>query len=189
MCERKSDVYPEIPERRQELMGAFQMSLLPAGLLLIGSFLWYMLLLVWVGFRHGRQGWAMVAASTLIGVLVALDAWFQSEPDWLFTFPVVTLILLFGGAVFGFSLLSNYSSMTTRYGWIGRLVYALLTCLLVPAILTSDPPYHGYGYLLFGHGFASVWEALCVIEGIFWLPILLYERLCRIPKQGKPATR
>src|SRR3954468_12777039 len=98
-------------------MSLFHMSPLQAGFLLISSFLWYMLLLVSVWLRQERKGWAMVATSTLIGILVALDARFVDEPEWLFTLPVLTLILLFGGAVFGFSLVRNYSSMTTRYGW------------------------------------------------------------------------
>lgn len=64
----------------------------------------------------------------------------------------------------------------------------LLTCLLMPAILTSDPPEQGYGYLLLGHGFASVWEALWVIEGLFWFPILVYEGLCRLRAPGTSSA-
>lgn len=97
-------------------MSLFHMSVLTEGFLLLGVVLWYALL-VWAVLRHGpQQGWAIVAASILIGILVALDAWCGNEPEWLFTLPVVTLILLFGGAACGVSLVRHYASMTTRYG-------------------------------------------------------------------------
>ena len=95
------------------------------------------------------------------------------------------LILLFGGAVFCFPLVRNYSYLTMQYGWIARLGYALLTCLLVTVILTSDPPGQGYGYRLLGRGFESVWDAFWIIEGIFWLPLLVYEALA---PWSKPAA-
>ncbi|GHO49369.1 hypothetical protein [Ktedonospora formicarum] len=128
----------------------------------------------------------MLAASTSIGILVTLDAALVNEPQWIITLPVLVITLLFGGSVFSFPLVKHYHWFTSQYGWLGRLVYAIITILLIPGILNSDNSTSTY--TIFGQRSENLWDAIIIIEGVFWLPMLVYEAI-RWYHHRKPHTR
>lgn len=141
-----------------------------------GSLLLYVLLVAWAWRSSRPEAWAMLIVSTCIGILITLDATLVASPSWVFSLPVLILTLLFGGSVFSFPLVRHYDWFTTHYGWLGRLVYAVVISLLIPGILDSNN--NGSStYTIFGQAGESMWSAIILIEGVFWLPMLLYEGL------------
>lgn len=163
------------------------MSLLENICLVLGSLVLYALLIIWAWRSARREAWAMIAASTCIGALITLDATLINEPDWIFALPVLIITLLFGGSAFSFPLVRHYHWFTSQYGWLGRLVYAIITILLIPGILDSDNDGKST-YTIFGQPGENLWNAILIIEGVFWLPMLVYEAICWY-QHRKPRTK
>ncbi|GCF11677.1 hypothetical protein KDI_52410 [Dictyobacter arantiisoli] len=110
-------------------------------------------------------------------IFVTITGWDEPTatelPLW-----IQTVVLLFGGVLFGWPLIRQYAWLARQQHWYGRLVYGILPLLILPAF----PLIKAARINSSSANVPSVmvnWKELLILEILLWVPILLYEAVKR----------